>query len=291
MRKTFTSPLHLDQQFREIAGSALTAALKAAAEPGKTPMERVHQARRNIKKLRALLHLVRPGFADYAVENAAARDAAKGISPLRDADVLKETLDELVETAELPADDLARLRESLDARTPDPNAHDRVLSAFTDAALPILDRVHGWHIDARPDLLTEGAADTYRRARRAMRKADRLGGPERFHEWRKQVKHQNYQLALISGVTGANARRREKLKRLATMLGKHHDRTVFRDFLVLHPDRKRFTALADAAAEEQAQLERSSLKLGRKLFRRRAGKWAGRLAEGRPRPDADAAQA
>jgi CHAD domain-containing protein len=291
MRKRFSEPLQLADQVREIAGSALTAALKAAAEPGKTPVERVHQARRNIKKLRALLHLVRPGFADYALENAAARDAAKGISPLRDADVLKDTLADLLDTVDLPGDDVTPLRASLDARTPDPAAHDRVLAEFAHAALPILDRVHGWRLDEQPDLLREGAADTYRRARRAMRKAERLGGPDRFHEWRKQVKHQFYQLALISAVTRSDPLRREQLKRLATMLGKHHDRTVFRDFLVTHPDRKRFAALADAAAEEQEQLERKALKLGKGLFRRSARKWAGTLAEGRAPPDADAHEA
>jgi CHAD domain-containing protein len=283
--------LSFAEQFREIAGSQLTASLKAAAEPGKTAEERVHQARRNIKKLRALLHLVRPAFPSYATENAAARDAAKGISPLRDADVLKDTLAELLETVELPGADVVQLRESLDARTPDPAAHDRVLSEFANAALPILDRVHNWRLEERRKLLTDGAAATYRRARRAMRKADRLGGPDRFHEWRKQVKHQLYQLALISTVTAADPQRRERLKRLATMLGKHHDRTVFRDFLVTHPDRKRFSELADAAGKEQEQLERKALKLGKTLFRCRPRKWAGRLAEARATADAAASQA
>src|SRR5919108_247446 len=67
---------------------------------GKTkssPEEAVHEARKNMKKLRALLRLTRNELGDevYRRENECFRDAGRRLSGVRDADVMLETLDGL----------------------------------------------------------------------------------------------------------------------------------------------------------------------------------------------------
>src|SRR5919197_2091003 len=61
------------------------------------PDEAAHDARKRTKKLRALLRLARPELGDkaYRRENRALRDAARLLSPVRDAWVLVEALDDL----------------------------------------------------------------------------------------------------------------------------------------------------------------------------------------------------
>jgi CHAD domain-containing protein len=282
MRKKFTATHSVSEQFREIAGTELTQALKSAAEPGKAPSERVHGARLNFKRLRALLRLVRPAFPQFSALNRQARDAARSLSPLRDVTVLKDTLAALLEDKpEAPADAVAQFKTALEARVPDAAAQDEILAAFTRAALPILGHVPGWRLTSDdPGILTEGAARTYRKVRKTMDEARRRGAPEHFHEWRKQVKHQLYELEFIDGLAPAKSAPRRRLKRLATLLGEHHDQTVFRAFLATRPERSQLAVLGKAASKVQQKLEAKSLKLGAKLFRLRPRKWRARLAAG-----------
>src|SRR5919108_2255386 len=66
-----------------------------------TPVEAVHEARKDMKKLRALLRLARDelGKDTFSRENACFRDAARELAGTRDSDVMLETLGAL----ELPA--------------------------------------------------------------------------------------------------------------------------------------------------------------------------------------------
>src|SRR5437762_7941070 len=60
--------------------------------------EAVHEARRSMKKIRALLRFVRPEIGDgsYSQENACFRDAARPLTEVRDAKILVETMDDLI---------------------------------------------------------------------------------------------------------------------------------------------------------------------------------------------------
>ena len=87
--------------------------------------ETVHAARKELKKARATLRLLRDSLGDstYKQENAVLRDAARPLSEVRDARVLLDTLDKLVESSGprarvLPLDGLKRAlrRERTDSR-------------------------------------------------------------------------------------------------------------------------------------------------------------------------------
>ena len=57
----------------------------------------VHEARKHLKKARALIRLVRPATGDafYKDENAALRKAAQRMSSIRDSHVLVQTIEKL----------------------------------------------------------------------------------------------------------------------------------------------------------------------------------------------------
>ena len=83
---------------RQLAVELIDEAIDCAGGKGKDVHETVHSLRKSCKKLRGLIRLVRPVFDDYRAENAAFRDAGRELSFLRDAGVLIETYDGLLES-------------------------------------------------------------------------------------------------------------------------------------------------------------------------------------------------
>src|SRR5512138_742089 len=59
----------------------------------------IHEARKSLKRTRALLRLVRPGLGDarFREANARLRDIARGLSAARDRDVVRALLTGLLE--------------------------------------------------------------------------------------------------------------------------------------------------------------------------------------------------
>src|SRR5882757_1483145 len=92
------------QGLRRIAREQIAKALEAL--DGKTLSDdAVHSARKELKKARASLRLLRDALGDavYKRENAALRDAARPLSEVRDAKVLLDTLDRVVRRYGAPA--------------------------------------------------------------------------------------------------------------------------------------------------------------------------------------------
>src|SRR5918999_3919048 len=84
-----------------------------------SPEEAVHEARKDMKKLRALLRLVRGEVGDktYRRESDAFRDAGRELAGVRDADVMLATLAGLEERdpGQLSAKAAGDLRQALEA--------------------------------------------------------------------------------------------------------------------------------------------------------------------------------
>ena len=130
--------------------------------------------REPMKKLRALLRLVRHGMPDVQpAENVILRDAARLLSGRRDAAVRLATYDRLIGADPAPA--LLALRAHLVAEAAMPAAAPPDLHSLFDA---LAQRIEGWTLagsDRR--ILAEGLADTRARARRGARSPRRRSGP------------------------------------------------------------------------------------------------------------------
>src|SRR5262245_25721620 len=105
IRRQFMSfqlqPEHsLRKSLRRIARSQMDAVLKELTAGANGPRDEVvHEVRKSFKKVRAVLRLVRPVIGEkcYRRENTCFRDAARPLTEVRDARILIETLDALVE--------------------------------------------------------------------------------------------------------------------------------------------------------------------------------------------------
>ena len=261
------------------------------------PEGAVHEARKDVKKTRALLRLYRRALGDatYRQENGELRDAGRALSGVRDADVLLETIDGLAEryAGRLPAGAFDAVRERLRADGVPASSVEESADAARARLSGALDRVGDWPLGrAGWSSVRKGLERSYARGRRAFEQAVDDRSDERLHEWRKRVKDLRYQQQLLREawpqVIGAQAK---GTKALADLLGDDHD-------LALLGERGRASGAGGAEHDElvvliarrRAELQDEAFRLGRRVyaespkrFSARVGRYLDAAArEGRP---------
>jgi CHAD domain-containing protein len=162
----------------------------------------LHLLRKNVKKLRGLLRLVRPVFADFDAENAALREAGKLISGLRESDVLLALLDRHATEASLPDEQRARLARAVTAAiahaATDPQAaldeHRLILTALRARAETWKPRAKGFAA------LEPGLRRTLEQARKAHATWCRTEAMDDLHRLRKRLKEHWYHAQLLQDI-------------------------------------------------------------------------------------------
>ena len=203
------------------------------------PVTAVHEARKCLKKERALLRLVHDSFAPaaYRRESHSLRDAGRRLSAAREADVLVETLDELAErcAARLPASTFAEVRAVLvadqmrarSAAAADRVAVEEVVAELRDAR----ERIADWPLAGDEFALVEGGLGlAYQRGAERFERVLAQPTVDNLHEWRKRVKDLWYHLRLVKPmwpeVLGGQVKQASEL---ADLLGDDHDLAVLAD--------------------------------------------------------------
>jgi CHAD domain-containing protein len=215
---------------RRIAYGRIDHALDALADASE---EGVHEARKDMKKLRALLRLVRGeiGGKVFRREAGTFRDAARELSGVRDADVMLATLADLEKRYDA---DTGPVRQAVEAHRVRTGGGGRRRAA--DAAIAVLTeargRVEDWPLERDGfEALEDGLLRTYRRGRRDWRAALDEPSTENLHEWRKRVKDLWYHCSILretwKPVMTALA---DEAHELSDRLGDDHDLAVLLDF-------------------------------------------------------------
>jgi len=225
----------------------------------------LHQCRKSIKRLRALSRLASAaGDRDSKELERELGRIGRRLSEARDAEVLSRVAASLHEAAAAPGKRRPRL---LDARP------DRHLVAAVVAELgalePELERFLSDVAVTGADL-ERSLAESFRTAGKRMRRFMQHGRPEAAHDWRKIVQRLHNQLRLVAGVVPSSTRMRlASLDELAGQLGDYQDLSVLQSALVTGLVRCKpgtRSKLRRAARARKRELERTSLKLGRRLF-------------------------
>jgi CHAD domain-containing protein len=235
----------------------------------------VHNLRKTCKKLRGLIRLVRPVFADYETENAAFRDAGRGLSHLRDTAVLIQTYDDLLDTFEDQVDraQFAPVRRHLTMQHRQLARHAdvaRQLEEFRERMTAARGRVERWRLDEKDfDAIEPGLAKCYKAARRAMAVASKDSSAEAIHDWRKRVKDHWYHADLLTPIWPKQMKiSRTVAKNLSELLGQHHDLEVFVAHLAEHEltDAADGEALLGLARQKQRAIADKAFPLGARLL-------------------------
>jgi CHAD domain-containing protein len=219
-----------------------TERLREAGAEGDALAEAIHGARKDLKKARAGLRLIREelGEKTFKRENRALRDAARLLSASRDAEVKVETLDALVEGAgDAPPGATALWRDALLAD------RDRIVGGEgdqTDAAVAaiveVAARAPEWRIHRDGwKLLAPGLDTAYSEGREAIAALGGSPGFEAVHELRKRGKDLWYQVRLLRDawepVLDPTA---EEIHDFTDLLGDHHDLAVLAEDLAERPE-------------------------------------------------------
>lgn len=264
----------------------------------------VHESRKSIKRVRALLRLVRGELPDhiFEFENNSLRDTSRLVAEIRSAqgvldaamsvhglywDLLAEgTFVELIAR-------LSRRRDLTELKAvEDPNligrvvrglerAHQRYGSWPTD---PEAREVYGLGIRDSFQAVSPGLSGTYDSGRQAMVHAYRRAAPGDFHRWRKRVKDIRHQMEFLAPlwpevVVGTAM----TLNRLGDILGEDNDMAELLTLLTARHDlcpnpreRSLFRALAD---QRRGELRVAAEILGRRVYAEKAKTLSSRFGE------------
>jgi len=283
LSQTLTTPVHPVQQCCDIFQRQIGAAIEElhAAEPN------IHGARKQLKRARATLRLIREAVGDerYRRENIAARDAARPLSQARDAEVLSDALAGLLERFGSDASGLqvAPLQQRLttDRRSAAQSLPAKQLGEIKRALKRCLTRAQAWRLESSGwSSLETGLRATYRRARRALRKARAERATEDLHEWRKQTKYLWHQLQILAPLaTGPVGELADEFHHLADYLGDEHDLAVLRERVATPAGELSVTrqALLSRIDERRSDCQRDAIALGHRLYAEKPSALAQRL--------------
>jgi CHAD domain-containing protein len=223
----------------------------------------VHALRTTCKRARALLRLF-PGLDGAREVDRSLRDVARIVAPVRDARVSLDTIDELQPNhrARTHVGAIA-LRAGLEAESSTPIAVARLdaASALLAGSAPTIAVLR---FPDDPLVMAKGVEHTYRRGRRAFKRAREGGSSEDVHAFRKWEKYRLYQAMLLDEVVeGRLAPLRRDLQVLSDDLGRHHDLTVLIDRA---SDGKGSKKLLRAARAARAEREREIIRVASALY-------------------------
>lgn len=250
--------------------------------------ERIHDARKRLKEIRALVRLVRdPLGKQYAIENAAYRDAGRALAGVRDAAAVMESFVTLRSVRRVPPTVARRTRLLLrrQLRAIPPKHLSALAATVLEAIAAAQARLPSWPpIHDSFDPIAPGLLRAYRRSRSAMDAAVEGAMPSHFHEWRKAVKVQWYHALLLRDLWPEMMKSwAGVLESLSRALGDHHDLFLLRKFLV---DRqyasgrgpgRGLIGLLDQIDDRQRELERESLRIGALVHAERPRAWLARI--------------
>jgi CHAD domain-containing protein len=270
----------LKKGIRRIFRREIEKALEELESCGFGDDEVVHGVRKRIKKLRAVLRLIRAdlGKKTFRHANVWLRDAARPLTEMRDAKVLLDALDKLAprirdetspESVVAVRTFLMNHKETVAHHVLDEeSACSRVQSMLGDAR----DRLNSWMIvDGGWATIDAGLQRAYRAGYGALAVASTEPTIENLHEWRKQAKYFGYQLQLLEPICrNVMDELGNPVQELTEVLGDDHDltmleKTVTEEAADLGGDGA-VSRLRELIDRRRSELQKSAFEMGRQIY-------------------------
>ncbi|MGC1489596.1 MAG: CHAD domain-containing protein [Albidovulum sp.] len=267
---------------RRLATERARRALAVLDNPDLTISEQVFATRKHIKKLRALLRLIRPNFKGYRQENEDLRGTAQLIADLRDHDAINEALVNLAALTGLKDTVLVQLSATRPLAESTTQTATGRLSTCKTSLKAFLGRCAEWDIAGEDfGCLQPGLERSWRRAQKAAQAARTTPEVEPIHIWRKRVKDHWYHARLLAPVwpqmMGPHVAVADQLGKL---LGEARDLHLLRLWLESCPETPASVALGAVAHRREPALLAQAHDLSDRLFTDQAaclsarwGKW------------------
>lgn len=264
----------------------------------------IHESRKSLKRVRALLHLVRGELGDkiFDYENTHLRDTSRLISEVRTSAALADAADLTIDlygsllsegTFRGLAAQLTHRRDRFElSAMEDPDLISRVVGNLERAYYrysgwptdPDARRVYGVGIRDSFRAIETGLMQTYTRGRTEMVAAYSSPTARNFHSWRKRAKHLRYQMEFLAPLWPEMIlAMASTLSRLEALLGEDHDFAELSELIRRVPqlcpnprERSLFFALA---VQRQSELRSAAEVLGRRVYAETPDSLVGRFGE------------
>jgi CHAD domain-containing protein len=268
---------------RRIAGEELrSAAYRLSRRKNGNRDEAIHEARKSIKKTRALLKLMRLELGDcFDRDNLRLREIGQQLSEIRDAAAMPEIFEPMAKdhAGELPQKVFVAVGAELHRRKKSEASPARMRAVLPRmaAALRVIAKDAGaWPLQRDGfEALEPGLRQTLKRGRHAMMIARDNPEPHNFHQWRKRTKEHYYHTKLLEGMWSDAIRKRDgELKELETVLGDEHNLSVLCEKIIA--DQTRFgsdvevDSFLELAMRDQEKLRTRAIAMGTKLHEEKA---------------------
>lgn len=236
----------IDQAIKRIMIELLNDSIKNLNKVGLRFDESIHEARKNFKKLRAVIRLVRfeLGYDLYKKENILYRDTSRLLSGIRDAAVMVESVDYLKKQYpnEIDKSYSKELRRKLSLHARRVRAqfkkNNDLISAIKNILEVHIQEVRDFPLNKRNfRLVAPGMKLVFERGLNGLAEAKVNPSAENFHEWRKRAKYLWYHTRIFENAWPEYMNPlADKLSSLSDILGREHDLAELRDLINLDAD-------------------------------------------------------
>jgi len=252
-------------------------------------LEAVHSVRKEIKKVRATLGLVRERMEGniYRKRVKTLRAAARHLTEPRDAHVRPQALERLIVhfKGRLSAQSFAGIKKLLRQ-----NCHEEARELMKGESVAVVDRMlrkinrQAGDLTIKADgwaAIQLGLRESYSLGREACEIACKETSPENLHQWRKHVQDLWHQLRLLCPIRPGSLRTAaNQMKTLSQCLGDDHDLVLLRQFVVRRCARrhaKELKELNELIDLRQKELRSAALALGSRFYREKPSRFCRRL--------------
>jgi CHAD domain-containing protein len=277
----------VSESIRRIAAKCIDKALKNCKEQ---QLESVHSARKEIKKLRALLRLVKSEIGNQAFECSMARlkKAAGYLAPIRDAHVKACAFEMLIQSRR--SGSLRTRLENIGGALRKNCEHQLICFRENERGKIVRGLLReeaasfkklslnsdGWAA------IGSGVEKSYRAARSAGKRAETKPTAENFHEWRKRIKDLLYAVQLLRPIWPEQMSATiADLEKLAELIGEDYDLHMLEQSAIKESVKAEFESegheLLDLADQRRRQLQTDALKFGRGFFHEKPSVFCHRL--------------
>jgi CHAD domain-containing protein len=270
---------------RRIAKKEVQAARDEMRRSAPPSDEAVHEARKSVKKVRAIVELIEAdGGKRLGNSRKRLRSVNRKLSRLRDADAMIEALTKLrSRNARLFSEHtFARVRRLLWSHKQDAmNAaeQEQMWESVARTLRKVRRQARRWQpVHGRFGTLARGIRTMHRRGRKSLRRARSSQRAEDFHRWRKAIKALWYELRLIEACDRTIQRDVDALHRAETLLGDEHNIVVLcaelsKDSSVCG-ETFDLSRLQSAAGRYQRDLRKKAIAIAGRIFNRTSRDYA-----------------
>jgi CHAD domain-containing protein len=254
--------------------------------PAPNDEETTHQIRTAIKRLRALLRLVRPGLepAFFEQENDRLRTAARILSSARDSEVARDTLKTLPVNDHAGRQAVNAALSALEPRIQREKVHQPNLNELKEDVRETRLRFRKLKfLKTERQIIETAIRKVYRQGRQRMKQAIRTDEDAAYHRWRIRTKNLYYELKFLETIWPKRLDGMvSRLSKLQDRIGLDHDLAVLRTKLKKTPEafggKEKVERIVSCLDRQISKSRQAAIPLGRKIWQKRPKRFARQIA-------------